>query len=277
MPKLLAIETSSEACSVALNASGRAIESRDMRLSTDGRRTEFIRDTGPGAAHGRTEFIRDTGLSSRLKPLLHGVLEYHEHAPLRHAELLLPAVERLLAEAGVELRDLDAIAFGRGPGSFTSLRIGIGVVQGLAWAAGLPVVPRSSLAALALDAAESARAADGARIRVAVDARMQEVFTADFDWRDRRLRRRGEERVCAPGDAAHRPDGTQPFITVGNGFARFDELAALGRGADACLPDRWPRAAMILRLAEEWLETHDPLPPALAQPVYIRDQVAEKP
>jgi tRNA threonylcarbamoyladenosine biosynthesis protein TsaB len=278
MPKLLAIETSSEACSVALNASGRAIEFVPIaaEAAPSGRDPAGTCAVG-GRLAAEGSRAQSAGDEAGARALLQGVLEYHEHAPLRHAELLLPAVERLLAEAGVELRALDAIAFGRGPGSFTSLRIGIGVVQGLAWAAGLPVVPRSSLAALALDAAESARAADGARIRVAVDARMQEVFTADFDWRDRRLRRRGEERVCAPGDAAHRPDGTQPFITVGNGFARFDELAALGRGAHACLPDRWPRAAMILRLAEEWLETHDPLPPALAQPVYIRDQVAEKP
>ena len=247
MPRLLAIETSSEACSVALTADC------------------------------RTEFIRDTGLSSRLKPLLQGVLEYHEHAPLRHAELLLPAVERLLAEAGVALRDLDAIAFGRGPGSFTSLRIGIGVVQGLAWATGLGVVPCSSLAALALEAAVTAGAADGALIRVAVDARMQEVFTADFAWREGRLHRRGEQRVCAPGDAAAPIGDSQPFIAVGNGFARFEELAALGRTATLCVADLWPRATMILRLAEAWLRDHDPLPPALAQPVYIRDQVAEKP
>lgn len=205
------------------------------------------------------------------------LLEYHEHAPLRHAELLLPAAERLLAEAGIALRDLDAIAFGRGPGSFTSLRIGIGVVQGLAWATGLGVVPRSSLAALALEAAESAGAVDGALIRVAVDARMQEVFSADFEWRGGRLHRRGDERVCAPADAALPPSDAQPFIAVGNGFARSEELAALGRTAISCLADLWPRASMILRLAEAWLEDHEPLPPALAQPVYIRDQVAEKP
>ena len=88
---LLAIETSSEACSVALCIGGE-------------------------------------------------LLERHEHAPLRHAELLLPAIRGLLSEADLPLSRLDAIAFGRGPGSFTSLRIGIGVVQGLAWAVDLPVV-----------------------------------------------------------------------------------------------------------------------------------------
>jgi tRNA threonylcarbamoyladenosine biosynthesis protein TsaB len=228
MNRLLAIDTSSEACSLALQADG-------------------------------------------------GVLEYHEHAPLKHAELLLPAVQQLLANAGLQLSALDAIAFGRGPGSFTSLRIGIGVVQGLAWAAGLPVVPVSSLAALALEAGQQA-ARDEALIRVAVDARMQEVFTADYAWHDGWPELRGEERVCAPGNAAEAPESSgRPLLVVGNGFERFPELEPLGRAADASYPDLWPRATMILRLGERWLQSHDPLPAARAQPVYIRDKVAEKP
>ena len=77
------------------------------------------------------------------------VMELYEHAPRQHAELLLPWVRQLLAEAGLTFNSLDGIAFSRGPGSFTSLRIGIGVVQGLAWASDLPVVPVSSLAATA--------------------------------------------------------------------------------------------------------------------------------
>jgi tRNA threonylcarbamoyladenosine biosynthesis protein TsaB len=234
MTRLLAIETSSEACSLALSVDGQ-------------------------------------------------VREVHEHAPLRHAELLLPGVERLLAEAGLALSALDAIAFGRGPGSFTSLRLGIGVVQGLAWAAGLPVVPISSLAAVAQEALEKVHgeaqgkvaATAGGTIRVAVDARMQQVFTAEFEAGPGGLVRPcGEERVCAPsGILAAAP----PSIAAGNGFARFPELAPLCRSAAACLPDLWPRAAMILRLALAWLESHEPLPAALAQPVYIRNDIAEKP
>ena len=245
MTRLLAIETSSEACSVALCVGG-------------------------------------------------VVLEIHEHAPLRHAELLLPGVERLLDEAGLALRELDAIAFGRGPGSFTSLRIGIGVVQGLAWAAGLPVVPISSLAAVAQQALELAlqqavgessreaplktlaeAAAAGGMIRVAVDARMQEVFTADFAAGPGGLVQPcGEERVCTPSVI---PAEAPPLIAAGNGFARFPELEPVCRSAAACFRDLGPRAALIVRLAEGWLETQPPLPAALAQPVYIRNDVAEKP
>lgn len=239
--QLLAIETSSEACSVALSVDGRLYEA-------------------------------------------------HELAPLRHAEVLLPAVERLLAEAGVGLSALDAVAFGRGPGSFTSLRIGIGVVQGLAWAAGLPVVPVSSLAALAQDAADQADNASGdgvdngvgnegsgadERICVAVDARMQEVFTAEFERGPGGLLRPvGAERVCPASAVAAEP---APSIAAGNGFERFTELQPLCRAARVCLPELWPRAAVVLRLAEAWLQTHDPLPAALAQPVYLRNDVAEKP
>jgi tRNA threonylcarbamoyladenosine biosynthesis protein TsaB len=244
MNQLLAIETSSEACSVALSVGGRLYEA-------------------------------------------------HELAPLRHAEVLLPAVARLLAEAGVGLSALDAVAFGRGPGSFTSLRIGIGVVQGLAWAAGLPVVPVSSLAALAQDAADRAGRAghgagnggarlgndgapgDGERICVAVDARMQEVFTAEFERGPGGLLRLvGEERVCPAAAVATEP---APLVAAGNGFERFAELRPLCRAARVCLPELWPRAAVVLRLAEAWLQSHDPLPAALAQPVYIRNDVAEKP
>jgi tRNA threonylcarbamoyladenosine biosynthesis protein TsaB len=234
MTRLLAIETSSEACSLALSVDGQ-------------------------------------------------LREVHEHAPLRHAELLLPGVERLLGEAGVALRELDAIAFGRGPGSFTSLRIGIGVVQGLAWAAGLPVIPVSSLAAVAQEALEKVRgeghgnatATAGGTIRVAVDARMQEVFTAEFEAGPGGLvRPRGEERVCAPSAIVAEK---APLIAAGNGFARFPELAPLCRSAAACYPDLGPRAALIVRLALAWLESHEPLPAALAQPVYIRNDIAEKP
>ena len=212
------------------------------------------------------------------------MLERFEHAPMKHAERLLPAVRALLAEAQIGLADIDAIAFGRGPGSFTSLRIGIGVVQGLAWGAGLPVVPVSSLAAVAQEAAgQFARADTGGTgqqmpaadyIRVAVDARMGEVFSGDFSVAgDGLVKATGDERVCAPGDLAC---GSGPFVAAGNGFERFDELQALGRSALACYPDIWPRAAMIARLAKGWLRDSKPLPASQAQPVYIRNQVAIK-
>lgn len=226
MTKLLAIETSSEACSVALSLDGE-------------------------------------------------VREIHEHAPLRHAERLLPAVMGLIAEAGMSLADLDAIAFGQGPGSFTSLRIGIGVVQGLAWGAELPVVPCSSLAALAQAAADRSGAADG-YVSVAVDARMQEVFAAGYAWADGLLVGvASPERVGAPAEAVGQPP--PGFIAAGNGFERFAELHPLCAAAAACYPDLWPQASAVARLAVAWLGSHEPLPAERAQPVYVRNQVAVKP
>ena len=226
MTKLLAIETSTEACSVA--------------LYSDGETNEF-----------------------------------YEYAPMRHAELLLPAIQSLLDVADLSLAHLDAIAFGRGPGSFTSLRIGIGVVQGLAWGAELPVIPVSSLAAVA-QAATAVTTADVSTICVAMDARMQEVYTADFQRReDGFVMAAGEERVCSPGLVSAPGDG--PFIAAGNGFDRFDELRPLAAKAVECHPDTWPRAGVICKLALKWLESNEPLSAGLAQPVYVRNNVASKP
>jgi len=226
MKKLLAIETSSEACSVAL----------------------------------------------RIGEETH---EVHQHAPLRHAELLLPAVSRLLADAGLAIGALDAIAFGRGPGSFTSLRIGIGVVQGLAWAADIPVVPCSSLAAVAQEAAGLV-GEPCQHVCVAMDARMQEVFCAEFaPGAGGVVGAVGEERVCAP--AAFRVSAPGAYVAAGNGFARYPELQPLAEAAMACHDDLWPRASLIASLALDWLDSNAPLPAAQAQPVYIRDNVAEKP
>ena len=172
MTKLLAVETSTEVCSVALYSNGET-------------------------------------------------KEFYEHAPMRHAELLLPAIQSLLDAAGLPLASLDAIAFGRGPGSFTSLRIGIGVVQGLAWGAGLPVIPVSSLAAVA-QAVSAVTTAEVSTICVAMDARMQEVYTANFQRReDGIVIAAGEERVCSPSLVSVPEDG--PFIAAGNGFDRFDD------------------------------------------------------
>ena len=226
MTKLLAVETSTEACSVALYSDG---ETR----------------------------------------------EFYEYAPMRHAELLLPAIQSLLDAAGLPLADLDAIAFGRGPGSFTSLRIGIGVVQGLAWGTGLPVVPVSSLAAVA-QAAIAVTTAEVSTICVAMDARMQEVYTANFQrGGDGFVITPSEEQVCSPGLVSVPEDG--PFIAAGNGFDRFEELRPLASRASECHPDIWPRAGMICKLALKWLESNEPLTAGLAQPVYVRNNVASKP
>jgi tRNA threonylcarbamoyladenosine biosynthesis protein TsaB len=101
------------------------------------------------------------------------VLERYELAPRRHAALILPMIEAVLAEANLSPLQLDAIAFGRGPGAFTGVRIAVGIAQGIAFAADLPVIPISTLAALALGAAQET---GYSRIAAALDARMGEVY-----------------------------------------------------------------------------------------------------
>ena len=202
--------------------------------------------------------------------------EKFERAPRRHAELILPMVRSLLGDAELVLGQLDCIAFGRGPGSFTSLRIGIGVVQGLAWGADLPVVPVSSLAAVAQAAVERGLPPGICRVCVAMDARMQEVYTANFKVDvDGFVIPSGEELVCPPGDVCI--EDAAGVCAAGNGFEVYPELEKLAGELGHCMPDCWPRAGAVSRLAARWLENNKPLPAEQAQPVYIRNQVAIKP
>lgn len=192
-------------------------------------------------------------------------------APRGHAERLLPWVQETLEEAGVALSALDAIAFSRGPGSFTSLRIGISVVQGLAWGASLPVVPLSSLRVTA----QAAAAAGVTKALVAMDARMGEVFCGLFEADGAGIMRRvGDERVCAPEEAALL--AAAGYCGVGNGFERYAELAACEPRLDGLKTNIWPEALQMLPLADDWLQRHQPLAAKDAQPVYLRDNVAQK-
>ncbi len=199
------------------------------------------------------------------------VQQRYRHAPRQHAELLLPWVQELMAEAEIGFALIDAIAFSRGPGSFTSLRIGIGVVQGLAWASDCPVVPVSSLAATAQNVTET-----GAKtVLVALDARMNEVFTGLFRLNENGVMRvDGAEQVCAPGLVIAPAEAD--IYGVGIGFNRYPELDEIAGNLVAIEAETWPSASSVLTLAQEWLLSNDALPAELAQPVYLRDKVAQK-
>ena len=199
------------------------------------------------------------------------MVERYEHAPRQHAELLLPWVEQLLAEAEIGFNALDAVAFSRGPGSFTSLRIGIGVVQGLAWASDLPVIPVSSLAATAQSAFD-----EGIKSAlIALDARMNEVFTGTFVANDDGIMMPvDQERVCSPA-AVQAPQHADSYA-VGIGFERYEELEKLSQQLAGVRADIWPRASSVITLAQHWLRSNTALPAEQAQPVYLRDNVAKK-
>ncbi len=198
------------------------------------------------------------------------VLERFESAPRSHAERLLPFVEQLLQESGFRLADLDGIAYSRGPGSFTSLRIGIGVVQGLAFGAGLPVWPVSSLQTVAQAVADEPAAGHA---WVAMDARMGEVYSGRFERRDGLMIPAGPESVDVPEAVV--PEEPERWAGVGNGFERFDALAATSVAQR--FPEACARAGDLARLAAFVWSPEAAQPPEQAQPVYLRNRVAEKP
>lgn len=191
-----------------------------------------------------------------------------------HAEQILPMIDAVLAEGGLALAQLDAIAFGRGPGGFTGVRLAASVAQGLAYGAQLGVVPVSDLAAVAqrvLQLAPEAR-----RALIVNDARMREVYWAQFALEGSPMLL-GEERVNAPADVTLSPDpGGAEWVAAGRGLAAWPELAERCRAAGATLlPDLLPRANEILALARPQVAAGHLLQPEAALPVYVRDRVAE--
>jgi tRNA threonylcarbamoyladenosine biosynthesis protein TsaB len=188
-----------------------------------------------------------------------------------HADLILPMIDELLAEAGCKLKDLDGLAFGRGPGSFTGLRIAAGVIQGLAYGAGLPVAPVSSLAAVAF--LTSAPSSDG--ILVCNDARMNEVYWGCYRF--------DPDDPCVPivlaTEAVGPADRVQPAPAVtrfaGNGIARYPALQARLESAGLSYREGvYPRADAIVRIGQPMLQQGEGVDAAEALPVYIRDEVA---
>jgi tRNA threonylcarbamoyladenosine biosynthesis protein TsaB len=227
--------------------------------------------------------------------LVHGeVIERYEVLGRGHAERLLPMVQEVLAEGGVALAALDAVAFGRGPGAFTGLRIAAGVTQGLAFGAGLPVVPVSDLAALA---ARAAVRHDRRHVLACLDARMAQVYWAAYDCADPAAPvALTPERVSDPetlGDIrlefVDRPEKGDanlfrtakkvcvPFFGVGHGFSGYPALVGLLgdrlAGFDAEL---LPHAREVALIGAAEVAAGRTVHPEDAQPVYLRDEVAHR-
>ena len=189
------------------------------------------------------------------------------HAGQRHSELLLPMVDALLARHGLAIGQLDGIAFGQGPGSFTGLRIGCGVTQGLAFGAGLPVVGVGTLLAMA-----EATRADSAVC--CLDARMGEIYHAAYEKTGAGWRAVHAPSLCAPKDAPLVRAGA--WTGCGSGFAAHgpalrDRYA--GRLA-GIMPEVFPHAREIALLAAREFEAGRAVPAEQAVPVYLRDKVA---
>lgn len=187
-----------------------------------------------------------------------------------HAGRLLPMADELLRAAGVLPRKLDGIAFGRGPGGFTGLRIAAGVAQGLAAGAGRPVLPVSDLAAVA---AGCNREAGAPFVLACLDARMGEVYWAAFDCRHGVPALLGEEHLDPPARVSLPPGG--PWHGAGHGFAAWPDIAARLSIAKV-EADRLPRAADIARIAAADLMAGRGVAAEKALPVYLRDDVVHR-
>ena len=184
----------------------------------------------------------------------------------RHSEMLVPMLRRLLERARLAPGDMDAFAFGQGPGSFTGIRIACGIVQGLAFGAGRPVVPVPSLLALAEQTGE-------ARVIAAVDARMGEAYLAAYarngpDWNE----------VIAPrlvDKSSTPPLPGREWAATGSGFDRHDWLRDAYRQPVAMRYEAdLPRASAIARVAVQRFLRGAAVPAGDAAPLYLRDKVA---
>ncbi len=197
-----------------------------------------------------------------------------ELAAKSHTQRLLPMVDEILSAANCDLNNLDAIAFGRGPGSFTGLRICMGIVQGLAFGANLPVIPVSTLRAMARGfVADHPQTSQP--VMVALDARMEEIYWGLFNA-EKFPQALTEEYVMKPADVVKQKiitDLSKKFIAVGPGWHYLD--------LQDCIPEQLilnfhPNAKDILALALHEYECGNLVSVLDAQPVYLRDSVSWK-
>ena len=212
------------------------------------------------------------------------VIERYQVAPREHAQLILPMIDSLMAEAGLKPQELDALAFGRGPGSFTGLRIATGIIHGIAFGADLPVVPVSTLAAIAQDffdteSRQRHKTGDSAGEKIvytAMDARMGEIYWAVYQ-RDAMgfVELIGKEQVIA-ADQVEAPE--LEGVGVGSGWAVYPDLlmSRLAGRVSRWQSDILPRAGAIARLGVYGFNHGLALPVEQAMPVYLRDKVAKK-
>lgn len=241
MPKILTIDSSTEACSVAL---------------------------------GNSSAFDNTGQ----------IVSRFQHAPRKHAELLLPMVDSVLTEARISLTDIDAIACCVGPGAFTGLRIAISVAQGLAYAAQLPCIAISSLELLA---AEAFINSDVNICLSSIDARMQEVYFAGFKKGSDSLPEllHSEQVIAAENiilssallsNIEEHSKQPNSIVRTGTGWDEYQYSDAIETMFTQSVKIKYPNAEMMLTIADAHFKSKRLLKPELLQPVYLRNNVARK-
>jgi len=237
--KLLALETSTDACSVALAING--------------------------------EMLVD-----------------HRIAPQQHAQLLLPMIDKIVVDAGVRIADLDGVAFGCGPGSFTGVRSAAATTQGIAFGADIGVIPVSSLHAMAQGAY---RTHASSHVFASFDARMGELYWGVYaidaqdgsssderDGRDEILQPLQEDCVCSPHKVvlSNELDAKQ-WSLLGSGADQYRDVLSAAINTNELvnyIDNCWPSAQDVLRVAQPLASAGEFKPAAEALPVYLRDRVA---
>ena len=205
-----------------------------------------------------------------------------EICPQQHSQRLLPMVDEVLKEANITLNDLDLLAFGRGPGSFTGVRIATGMIQGLALGTGLKVAGISTLEAMAVETAAKIND-ESAIIAVASDARMDEVYFAVYHHTPDGLNRIIDEQVCPPEMALEQLDSmgqevSKKIVTAGTGWTAYEKLnvwrsnVSPENSEDVSLPN----AEFMLNLALKAHEVGDVFNAVNVEPIYLRDKVTWK-
>jgi tRNA threonylcarbamoyladenosine biosynthesis protein TsaB len=230
--KLLAVETSTEACSAALTIDG-------------------------------------------------VINERFELAPKEHTKLILPMIDSLMADAGLKPQQLDALAFSCGPGSFTGVRIATGVIQGIALGADLPVVPVSTLAAIAQDFFDNLCKAQAGFPALniaftAMDARMGEIFWGVYQRNEQGFAELIGKEAVTPAVEVVFPDLLGAGIGSGWGVYSQELMTRLAGRISCCEIDNLPRARAIARLGVRGFEQGLAVAVEQAMPVYLRDKVAKK-
>jgi tRNA threonylcarbamoyladenosine biosynthesis protein TsaB len=201
------------------------------------------------------------------------IRESHTDAPRTHSERLLPMIEALLADAGLAAADLSALAFSRGPGSFTGVRLGTSVVQGLAYGLQLPVVAVPTLAALAL--AAYYRCGE-TRILTALDARIDELYWAGYQIDSDHLTVvRMEEMVAGPESVAM-PSDAEQWTGAGPGWEAYGARLRARVAPQQILSDCLPGAREVAIIGLARLEAGQSCAAHEALPVYLREKVANR-
>ena len=204
------------------------------------------------------------------------ITEQFKIAPREHTQLILEMIETLLDQSGLKVAELDALAFGRGPGSFTGVRIATGIVQGLAFASDLPVIPISTLAALAQQACDNHQ---HSHVLSAIDARMGEIYWACYAKDENNLMRLSAAEQVSPAESVILTDASSSlWCGAGSGWDSYkDQLKIiLGDQITDIYQDELPHSSSIVKLAADAFQRGEIIEASQALPVYLRNDVAKK-